>query len=235
VSADRGVDKTNAQRLIDLKAQLRSVKSGKDTITLDDCAALWGVTKPRFVNKRREIADFPGPVAVEKNAHFYPARKALRAMIAFLERHAQADVARVQRQARMLGAGISVEALAHHTPAEIVQLNRAAADIAEREREQGLYIPVAQVVQVAGEVFSEISEFLSNLSKILDPHGRLMSPSIRASLDSKAHERLLALHARMKGMLSEDVADPRARATDRQPGRARARRDSQKRMGKPAR
>jgi hypothetical protein len=228
-------DKTNAQRMVDIKAMLDTVTKRTDTISLDDCAALWGVTKPRFVNKRKEFAAFPAPVAVEKNAHLYPAKKALQSMLDYLERHHRAQVERVQRQARILGGNAaSVEMLAHYSPAEIVQLNRAAADIAQREIEQGNYVPVAQVAAVAGEVFSEISGFMSNLSNLIDPHGRL-TPEIRGLIDSKGHERLLALHRRMKDLLSDDVVRPGARAETAGSKRASPRRKREGSVRKPAR
>ena len=215
-------DKTNAQRLIDLKAALASAKP-KDVLSLADCAALWGVTKPRFVNKRAEIADFPDASVIEGNAHFYPAKPTIKAMIAHLERHQQAQADRVKSQARLIGKGRHAEVLAQHTPAELATLNRLRADLESDEREQGLYCPIAEQQQVAGEVFSELSEFMSTLSNQIDPHGRL-APDVRTTIDSKAHEALLKFHARMRGLLSGDALHPGTRAPDRTSGKPRTRR-----------
>jgi hypothetical protein len=215
-------DKTNADRLLDLKAALASTKASS-VLSLADCAALWGVTKPRFVNKRAEISGFPDASVVEGNAHFYPAKSAIKAMIAHLERHQQAQAARLQSQSRLLGRGGQADALAHHTPAELATLNRLRADLEADERKQGIYCPIADQQQIAGEVFSEISEFCSTLSNQIDPHGRL-EPEIRNAIDTKAHEALLKFHARMKGLLSGDALPERTRAADRSARKPRARR-----------
>lgn len=196
-------DKTNAQRLIDLKATLAAAKP-KDVLSLADCASLWGVTKPRFVNKRAEIASFPDICATEGNAHFYPARAALKAMISHIDRHQKASADRVVRQAKLIGNSAAAEALAHHTPAELATLNRIAAELSEREIKQGLYVPVAENQYVAGLVFSRLSEFMSGLSNRIDPHGRL-DPSTRQMIDIEAHKELLLLHADMKVLLSDDA------------------------------
>lgn len=215
-------DKTNEQRLVDLKAALKASKP-KAELSLADCAALWGVSKPRFVNKRAEIAAFPDASRVEGNAHFYNARAAISAMLAYLERHQQAQVDRVKSQARLLGRGARAEALAQHSPAELATLNRLRAEIEGNERTQGLYTPVADQQQVAGAVFSEISEFMSTLSNQIDPHGRL-APEVRTSIDSKAHEALLKFHARMKGMLATDALHAGTGPANRAAGKSRARR-----------
>lgn len=215
-------DKTNAQRLSDLQAALKLAKP-KDRISLGDLAALWGVTKPRFVNKRAEIAGFPDPIAIEGNANFYSTRDTIKAMIAFLERHQRQALDRQKRQARLLGNGVDAEALAQHTPAELATINRLATDLDVRERTQGLYMAVMDVQVVSGEIFSEISEFMSNLSNLIDPHGKLAA-EIRKTIDIKAHEALLKLYSKMKALLSEDAIHPGTRAPDRSPRKARPRR-----------
>lgn len=215
-------DKTNADRLVDLKAALKAAKK-TDMMPLAACAALWGVTKPRFVNKRAEIADFPEGIPGKGNSLDYPAIPAIKAMIAYLERHQQAAQDRVKSQARLIGRGRHAEVLAQHTPAELATLNRLRADLENDERAQGLYCPIAEQQRVAGEVFSEISEFCSTLSNEIDPHGRL-APEIRTMIDTKAHERLLRFYAQMKGLLSGDALHPGTRAPDRKTGKPRTRR-----------
>lgn len=215
-------DKTNAQRLVDLKAALKKAKPA-DMLPLAACAALWGVSKPRFVNKRAEMADFPEGIPGKGNSLDYPAVKAIRAMIAYIERHNADNQQRAKSQARLLGGGANVEALAQHSPQELATINRLRADIEYDERDQGKYIPVADVQQTAGEIFSELSEFCSTLSNQIDPHGRL-SPDVRTTIDSKAHEALLKLHARLKGMLAGDALRSGTGTPDRRAGKSRTRR-----------
>jgi hypothetical protein len=226
-------DKTNNQRLVDLKAALKVAKK-PDMLSLAACAALWGVTKPRFVNKRAEIAGFPDGVPGKGNSLDYPAIATIRAMIAHLDRHQSENAARVKRQARLIGGGRAGEALAMHTPAELATLNRLRADLEQDERAQGMYVPIAETQQVAGDVFSELSEFCSTLSNQIDPHGRL-APEIRTTIDSKAHEALLKFHSRMKGLLSGDALHGRTGAQNQRSGRAPARRKSSQGVARPAR
>jgi hypothetical protein len=219
-------DKSNAQRLIDLKAALKAAKK-TDTVSLADCAALWGVTKPRFVNKRAEIANFPEGTPGKGNSLDYPAIAALKSMIAHLERHQRAQDARVSSQLKLLGRSADAQVLAQHTPQELVHINRLGADLEARERSQGLYTPVADQQQIAGEVFSELSEFCSTLSNQIDPHGKL-APEIRTTIDSKAREALLKLHAKLKGLLSGDALHPGTGTPDRGSGKPPARRKSKR-------
>lgn len=215
-------DKTNAQRLIDLKAAAATAKP-KEVLSLAECAALWGVTKPRFVNKRAEIAGFPDASVIENNAHFYPAKATIKAMIAHLDRHQQAQVARVNSQARLIGKGANAEALAQHTPAELATLNRLRADIESNERNQGLYYPVGEEQQMAGLVFSEIQERNMTFSNRCDPHGR-WPPEIRAAIDRVAQEDLLFLHSTLKSRLSGDALHTGTRAANRTARKPRTRR-----------
>ncbi len=216
-------DKTNAQRLIDLRAALKVAKKA-DIMPLAACAALWGVTKPRFVNKRAEIASFPDGIPGKGNSLDYPAIAAIKSMIQHLERHEKSRTERAKSRARLIGGnGRHAEALSQHTPQELATLNRLRADIEADEREQGIYCPIADQQQIAGEVFSEISEFLSTLSNRIDPHGRY-EPEVRTAIDSKAHEELLKLHARLKGLLSGDALHTRTRAANRTARKPRPRR-----------
>src|SRR3546814_4013008 len=74
-------DKTNAQRLIDIKAALKAAKP-KEVTTLEELAGLWGTSKQRFVTKRREFAGFPDKIAVEGNTHRYRLVPCLKALLA---------------------------------------------------------------------------------------------------------------------------------------------------------
>lgn len=192
--------KTDPQRLVDLKAALKSAKA-TDMLSLGDCSIIWGVTKPRFVNKAKEFSDFPDPVR-DGNSHLYEARAALKSMIGFIERHQQASLERAQRTGKLLGGMATEESLLRHTPQELVVLNRLQTELAKREIEQGNYVPRAEVEQIAGQVFSEVSELLNQLSNRIDPHGKL-EPAIRVMIDTMGSKRLLEIHTRLKGLLTD--------------------------------
>ena len=216
----RKEDKTDHQRISDLRAALKRANAD-DMISLEGCADIWGVSKPRFVNVRKRFATFPDPIP-DGNKHLYPAREALQGMLDNLERIRSDAAERAKRQAAILGGEDLEEALLHHTPQELVTLNRLQADIAQREHAQGLYIPIAEVQRVAGAVFSEISDFMSRLSNLIDPHGRL-DPADRVLIDKEGRERLLEVHARLKVLLSDHADTTDLRKTG-SAGKARSRR-----------
>src|SRR3546814_8058262 len=56
-----------------------------------------------------------------------------------------------------------------------------------------------------GQIFSLMSEFYSTAANRLDPHGRLLTPDMRAALEKNAHDSLLEMHSILKAWLSGDV------------------------------
>jgi hypothetical protein len=220
--------KTDAKRLVDLAAALKKAKP-KDVVTLETLSAIWGVAKPRFVTVARNFIDFPEPVGKEGNAYLLPAQKCFRSMIDYLKRHQEASKSRATR----LGALIGSDQMAEHMAggfsiAELARANQLAAELEQRQRDQGLFIPAADVQRTIGLVFSEISEFMSNLSNLIDPHGNRFSPALRSAVDTAAHEQLLRVHGQLKGMLSPDVKPNPTRKPARKPRKAPARRKSKR-------
>jgi hypothetical protein len=89
-------------------------------------------------------------------------------------------------------------------PRQLQILSRMSAEIEQRERDQRLYIPAAEVTQIAGDVFSEISEFVAGLSNMIDPNG-LLDPALRVLIDDNARTALLGFHKRLKVLLDADA------------------------------
>lgn len=227
---------SDARRLNDLRAALKRAKPN-DLLSLEDVALLWGTSKSRFVTVRDQMATFPTSIPAPKDmglaprAYVYPARAAIEAMIAHATRHEDIDRAKAARTAAILGerrAGGDETPL--HRVNELQTLNRMAAEIEERERAQGEYVPRADVAAVAGEVFSEISEFFGILSNKLDPHGELAA-ELRARIDALGREALLRFHARMKDMLEPDAVAKANRDQADRAGKTRPRRASKGRVG----
>ena len=215
-------NKTDPQRLVDIKAHLRKVKPA-DMFSTGDLAAIWGVTKPRWVNKVAEFAEFPSAVP-SGNVNLYPARAALQAMRAHLERHQQAATERARRTAALIGGSTATEEmLMHYSPAEIASMNRTQADIEQRERDQRLWVRMSDVEQCASAIFSILSDFASGLSNRLDPHGRL-APELRAMVDTNAQLELLKAHREIKGLLEDDAVGGATGAAARKAAPSRARR-----------
>lgn len=216
-------DKTDSKRLVDLKAALKAAKP-KDLIKLEELASLWGTSKQRFVTKRREFVGFPEPVEKEGNAFLYPLKPCLQALIANIERHQQASTSKAKR----LGELIGIDHMAEHvgggfSVAELAKANQLAADLEQRQRDQGLWAQLSDVQRIVGLVFSEVSETLSNLSNIVDPHGRLL-PETRQHIDKAGHEQLLRMHSNLKRMLTQDALDGATGSEARKPRKAPARR-----------
>ena len=216
--------KSDQKRLTDLKAALKAAKP-KDRVTLEDCAALWGVVKARFVTVAKNFPNWPDKVAVEGNKHLFPAKKAIQSMIGYLERHQANEKHRSSELAAMIGSTdqMAEQITGGFSIAELAKANQLAAELEQRQRDQGLYIPVDDVQRTIGNVFSEISEFMSDLANVVDPHGRLPAET-RALVNSNAHEHLLSLHAKLKGMLSPDVVSARDPEPAKKPRKPPARR-----------
>ncbi len=219
----------DAKRVKDLRAALKRA-GADDLLALDECALIWGVSKPRFVTVRNQIAAFPDArpapkgLGLQPNAIVYPARAALEAMLEYAQRHETAAKAKVARTDAMLGRRRGADdAVTMHTPNELATINRTMIEIENREREQGLYIPLAEVQAVAADVFSEISDFVGGFTNKLDPHG-VLAPDLRKRMDEIGREAQLSFHRRMRDMLGGDAVAEGNRDTSRRTRRAPARR-----------
>ena len=206
-----------------MRAVLKNAKP-KDLISLAELASLWGTSKQRFVTKRPEFIDFPDPVEKVGNAFLYAVKPCVQAMINHIDRHQKASTTKAKRLEELIG----LDQMAEHihgdfSMAELAKANQMATELEAREREQGLYVPIAEIQRDIGMVFSEISELMSNLSNIVDPHGKL-PPENRALIDKNGHDQLLRLHKTLKRMLSPDVVEGPNRRKNARARKAPARR-----------
>jgi hypothetical protein len=213
----------NITRRADLKRAIKRAKPD-DLLTLEGLASVWGVVKTRFVNVKNDITmtiGFPQHQPGPNNTHLYPAKPALEQMLAYETRNDELSSARQARQAQILGAGRKGSKAAStsdlHTPRELIDLNRIAADLEAREREQGLYIPASDVAATTGEVFSQLSEFCGNLANNVDPNGQL-PPDVRERIDKGGATALIKFHAQLKGLMNADAVN---QSDQRPTGRAR--------------
>lgn len=198
----------NTTRRQDLKAAIRRAKPD-DLLRLEDLARIWGVVKTRFVNIKNDITmtiGFPSHVPGPNNTHLFPAKEALEKLLAWETRNDETSTARQQRAAEILGhtgKGKASLPTALHAPNELAVLNRLAADIEAREREQRLYIPAAEVSATAAEVFSIFSEYCGSLENYVDPNG-LLPIDIRKKISDGGHATLLNIHKKLRGLLNAD-------------------------------
>lgn len=217
--------KANPNRRSDIAAALKKAKPDA-MLSLEDLAFIWGTTKGPFVTAKKQMVGMPAPV-LSGTSHIYPARQALKAMLDFETRNDAAAASRQKKSDAILGTltrDRHEQAASTAIPVRDLQvLNRMATEIEQRERDQRLYIPAAEVARDVGDVFSELSEFMAGLSNKVDPNG-LLDPNLRALIDNNAADALLGWHRKLKDLLDADAVtgDPRG-AADRS-GKPRARR-----------
>lgn len=196
----------NLARRADLEAAIKRCKTA-DILTLDGLAAVWGTSKSNFTNTLRLIEKMfemppykPGPQGV----HIYPARRALKVLLAYETRRDAADADIQKRQAAILGKGQRKrekpeEALIPMS--DLAVASRVMAETEERERVQGLYTALEDQARTAGMVFAGLSNFLSTLHISIDPNGKL-PPQVREMVKAGAKKENLRIHKLMKDMLS---------------------------------
>jgi len=214
----------NMDRRDRLRRALRKVKPG-DKWTLTEIAIVWGTTKQRFITVRKSIEDEFGFPPHEKaksgNDHLFEAKPALEAMLAYETRNDVVKKDRQQRLSRMVEGTKKPVAESFAMPArELLEVNRLAREVEEREIQQRELISFAEVQRTVGIAFSKISTFINELPSILDPNGELPA-EITARLDAKARDALLSLHAEIKGLLTQDVERQPIAGARGKAGRAR--------------
>lgn len=217
--------KADPHRRANIADALKKAKPN-DMLSLEDLANIYGVTKGPFVTARKMMVGFPPPVP-QGTAFIYNAKRALKAMLDYVTRHDAATEA-VEKRKNALLAGTSARrdaaAMNESIPVrDLAVLSRLAAETEERERQQGAYIPAAEVARVAGDVFGELSEFMADLSNKVDPNG-LLAPDLRELIDRQGAIALSGFHKRMKTILTADALAGSNRSTDARGREPRARR-----------
>lgn len=230
---------TNLDRVRDIQAALKRAKPG-DELSLAECAMIWGIGKGSFVNVRERMGKFPAPKPGAGNSILYPARQALEAMLEYETRADAAERDRQKRAAAIMGMtggrGRRKAEEVFLPPSEMLKLSRLRAEIEQREREQGLYAPIADLRNLLASVFGTLSETLGRLELKADPNG-LWEPEVRQAVQAAGRECLLLIHAQVSDMLGPDADNgPPRTKKPRSPGNgsglAPARRKAPGRAGK---
>jgi hypothetical protein len=232
----------NLSRRADLEAALERA-GPKDVLRLEDFAKIWGTSKQNFVNTLREIeklVDVPDYQPGPRGTHLYPARKMLQAMIRYEKRNDEVHANLAARARAIMGGPKRGKAPAEALLpiSEMAQLSRVMAETEAREREQGLYIPVAEVQEVAGRVFGVMSAYLSELDAQVDPNG-ILSTDVRTLIRDGGRGVALNIHAEMKHMLNGDASpksrnSPRAGSSNGSARKSRAGRQGKRRVPRKA-
>lgn len=203
--------KDSVRRRADLQAAAKAFKKA-DTITLADLALLWGVSKPRFINIRNTIPDFPEPIGKQGNTDLYNAKAAVQGLLTYETRNDTVTAAKASKVRAILGAADPGEDDQALPPSEMLALSRARAEIEKRMVEQGELVRFIDVQHTIAQVFGHISNVVGKLSDSVDPNGALPG-HVRQSLDGLGKELLLRIYADLNDMLAED-ANSDARGTE---------------------
>lgn len=193
------------RRREDIKRALK--RAGDDAeMLLEDLAAMWGVTKARFVTVRNGMPGFPEPKRVDGSIFIYAARPALQAMWDWETRNDKIKSDRRARQNKLLGKGRGRPSKADleepmFTPTELLRFDQLAASVEQREINQGKLVWQADVEAVFSEIFSMLSSTVGSLANTCDPNG-LLAPDVRSAIDNAGRQVLLNLHSEMKSYLS---------------------------------
>ena len=201
---------TNIKRVNTLKAALKKAKAS-DLLSNTELVALYGISKGAFTNIKNQIASFPEGQEGPRNSILYPAKAALEALLKHETREDEEEEARRRRAAEILGENSprgrrkKAEEI-WLPPSEMLKLSRLRAEIEQREREQGEYVPVHKVPATASRIYATIAEILDQLDIKVDPNG-LLGAGERGKIAELGRSALLVVHGELSDMLGVDVDD----------------------------
>lgn len=202
------MSKSDAQRRSDLEAaKVQYRRRTRAMLTMDEIAALYGLTKPAMHNLHKTIPDFPESVDKKGNAFFYPAYKVVVALLAYVRRkeRAERDSARAFNDIVAPARAAEDDQGPLLTAGEQLKAYELRQKIIEEELDHGTLHRGDHCAAVSDKVFSEISRtFGSNLADTIDPNGK-WPPELRAELDTAGEALVLRCFVHMKHMLGGEV------------------------------
>lgn len=171
------------------KAKPKAELSGKEL------AALMDVSPARFSAMRQVIKGLPQP-RVEGKANLFPARAALKAIIAHYDRPETVERQRKATVAKLV-KGTPAEPDAPETayldPLGYKRMIDAHAVLTEQVERQKQLLNAHAVRELITTIYTSMSQFLSSLPNAVDPGGKLPAEQ-REALENKARQQQLALH-----------------------------------------
>lgn len=189
-------------------------------LTMDEIAALYGVTKPAMHNIHKLVPDFPEFVDKKGNAFFYPAYKVVVALLAYVKRKevATRDAARSFQDIVSPDHSAGDDQTPPLTAGEQLKAYQLRQNIVDEELEQGILHRADKCAAVSEKVFSEISRtFGSNLADTIDPNGK-WPPELRTAIDEAGEALTLRCFGHMKHMLTVGVDGADLNADHEDPG-----------------
>lgn len=211
----------NIERVNRLKAALTKAKrqkAKKPKLTNTELCGIVGVSKGAFTQLKNQIADFPAHEDGPRGSQVFPAIEALQALIDHETSEDAEEAARRAIANEIVGASKprgrkkkSPEVWL--PPSEMMKYSRLQAEIEERERTMGEYIPVQDVRDLAGRIYTRLKQPLQQLELKVDPNG-LLSADQRAKISELGRTALLAIAREMEEALDIDADDYAGRFED---------------------
>lgn len=199
---------TNAERKSRLK-RLRGAmaKAGaKDLLSGKQLAELVGISQARFSAMRQSVKGMPAGRS-EGKAILYPAKAALKAIIAHYDRPETEAEARKATVARMLSGSTAKAGKAAPEPDPRLldplgykRLVDAHAVTTEQMQRQRQLVAMDEVRDLITGIYTTMSHFLSSLPNLIDPGGKLPSEQ-RKRLEEGCRDQQLDLHNRVKSVI----------------------------------
>lgn len=188
------------------------------TRTLDELATDYGVTKARMSGKLTELGEaIPRPERNDRRQHVYPALIVYRALLADLD-----EISRERgQQASKLNGVMGGESSGDLSPRDIQQMVRAASEMFDLQRQQGLYIHKSKVDETVTGLFSIFAGSIMAIRARVDPNGQL-PPAMSQMLEDFSRQLLSEVHKQASEYLDDDADVRPEPARQAQPRAARA-------------
>lgn len=207
------------KKLPGLKAALETF-GPDDMLPHQDLAALYAVTPARLTTLiHNRFESYPPHETRGDKTHWYNARAAIQAMIAYLQKSGKKKKASAAAAAAIMGTATEAAAEAQPEaeeppplgPAELDRLASASTKIWKLALDQRKYIPATVLAHWARAQNELQKRTVSQIPHAIDPAGEL-PPLTRARLESLCRELLVKMNEDLVELLStmnldEDHAD----------------------------
>ena len=229
---------SNIERVNSLRralAKAKKVKGDDPRLSNTELCAVLNIGKSAFTTLKNKIPNFPTAEDGPRGSQIFPAIEAIEALLAYETRADEEEEARRALAAGIVGSSRPTGRRKKSPevwlpPSELMKYSRLQAETEERERTQGEYVPVQQVRDLAGRIYSRIKSPLQRLELKVDPNG-LLTAEQRQQIGELGRTALLAIARDIEKDLGIDADDyagrsdkPARKAAKTQGSRARRKR-----------
>lgn len=198
------------KKLPGLKAALETF-GPDDMLPHQDLAVLYAVTPARLTTLiHNRFENYPPHETRGDKTHWYNARAAIQAMIAYLQKSGSKKKASAAAAAAIMGGATEAAAAAPAEveeapplgPAELDRLASASTRIWKLALDQRKYLPATEVAHWARAQNELVKRTVSQIPHAIDPTGEL-PPLHRARLESTCRELLVKMNEDLEELLKK--------------------------------